>query len=266
MRTETTLCIATLLAGLLLLGMAPAPLQEEETSPLLRVRSPEHDGPNAGFRFVRIRYESNSSRRWGGAPWAYDYPTAERNLHTAIERTTNLRLEGEPIVLTLDDERIFEYPVLYLCEPGFWKTNEAEVENLRAYLDRGGFIIIDDFHDYGGGQVGPQWNNFYHNIKQVFPDREPVELDASHPIWSIYFDIDLDATVSTKIEMGQTPWLDEDDDTYYAIFDDEGRMVGIICYNQDIGDGWEWPDRNVYEASTVSFQMAINFILYALTH
>ncbi len=44
-------------------------------------------------------------------------------------------------------------------------------------------------------------------------------------------------------------------------------MVVVICYNQDIGDGWEWPSgRNLGEASTVSFQMAINFIIYALTH
>ena len=43
-------------------------------------------------------------------------------------------------------------------------------------------------------------------------------------------------------------------------------MMVVICYNQDIGDGWEWPDQNLQDASTVSFQMAINFILYALTH
>ena len=137
---------------------------------------------------------------------------------------------------------------------------------LKEYLDRGGFLIIDDFHDYGRGRVGPQWNNMYDNMKRVLPDQEPVELTADHPIWSIYYDIDPDAAVSTKIETGQTPWLDSDDDTYYGIFDDNERMMVVICYNQDIGDGWEWPDRNVGEASTVSFQMAINFILYALTH
>ena len=57
------------------------------------------------------------------------------------------------------------------------------------------------------------------------------------------------------------------DDIYYGIFDETGRMMIVICYNQDIGDGWEWPGgRNLGEASTVSFQMAINFIIYALTH
>ena len=214
-----------------------------------------------GFQFVRIKYES-----YRGWTWAFDYPTAEENLNIAIERTTVLHVDGAPIVLTLKDEEIFEHPILYLCEPGYWITDEEEITNLQEYFARGGFMIIDDFHDYGDGRVGPEWNNFYHIIKQIFPDREPVELTADHPIWSIYYDIDPDAAVSTKIETGQTPWLDADDDTYYGIFDDTGRMMVVICYNQDIGDGWEWPDYNLQDASTVSFQMAINFILYALTH
>ena len=215
-----------------------------------------------GFRFVRIRYNGTGRSRWGrgGASWAYDYPEAEENLHTAIERTTKIHLEGEPIVLTLKDERIFEHPILYLCEPGYWQTDEEEVENLKRYFARGGFLIIDDFHDYGG--FGPQWNNFYRNLKRVFPDREPVELEPDHPIWSIYYDIDPVEAASTKDYEG----IGRYDDRYFAFFDDDGRMVCVICYNQDIGDGWEWPDRNWAGASTVSFQMAINFIMYALTH
>ena len=219
-----------------------------------------------GIRFVRVRYQGYPGRR--GNAWATDYPTAEANLHEAIQRTTNLYLEGPPIVLALTDDRIFEHPVLYLTEPGYWMTNDEEVANLRKYLDRGGFLIIDDFHDYGRGRVGPQWNNMYNNIKQVFPDREPVELTAKHPIWSIYYDIDPDAAISTKNSEGGRFGMRFGplDDIYYGIFDDDGRMVIVISYNQDIGDGWEWPDRNFAEASTVSFQMAINFFVYALTH
>lgn len=221
-----------------------------------------------GFRFVRVQYTSHGGgfgRR--GNAWATDYPRAEQHLHEAIQRTTGLHIDGPPIVLRLTDDRIFEHPVLYLTEPGYWETNEAEVENLRTYLARGGFLIIDDFHDYGRGQVGPQWNNMYRNIKRVFPDREPVELTADHPIWSVYYDIDPDAAISTK---NSGRWggmrFGPRDDVYYGIFDDSGRMVVAICYNQDIGDGWEWPNRNLADASTVSFQMAINFIIYALSH
>ena len=209
-----------------------------------------------GFRFVRIKYDVVPYAR--AATWAYDYPTAERNLYEAIKRTTILHLEGEPLVLTLDDARIFEHPILYLCEPGYWLTNDAEVENLRKFFARGGFLIIDDFHDWGG-QKGPEWNNFYDNLKRVFPDREPEPVPPDHPVWSIYYDVDPVEAESTKRGFGRY------DDEYYAIYGDDGRMLVIICYNQDIGDGWEWPG-SLADASTVSFQMAINFILYALTH
>lgn len=218
------------------------------------------------FRFVRVKYDANQGEggRYGRRrqnAWATDWPTADVNLHAAIERTTNIPLAGDPIYLTLRDKSIFQYPVLYITEPGYWLIHDDEVENLRKYIDRGGFLIVDDFHDYGDGITGPQWENFYNNIKRVFPDIEPVELPRDHPIWSIYYDIDPLTALSTKGSR-----FDMDDDTYYGMFDKNGRMIVVICYNQDIGDGWEWPGRNLGDASTVSFQMAINFIMYALSH
>ncbi|NND71884.1 MAG: DUF4159 domain-containing protein [Rhodothermales bacterium] len=247
------------------MGATKTPTTETHfTSPAF-TSAPHASGDDYGFRFVRVQYDDFGRRRWNA--WATDYPTAEQNLHEAIDRLTRIELDGAPIVLRLTDDRIFEHPVLYLTEPGYWLTNDDEVANLRRYLDRGGFLIIDDFHDYGRGSVGPQWNNMYDNIKRVYPDREPVELTADHPIWSIYYDIDPDAAMSTK--NGEGPYggrFGPLDDIYYGIFDDTGRMVIVIAYNQDIGDGWEWPDRNLAEASTVSFQMAINFIMYALSH
>ncbi len=246
-------------------------LPEEPQTSTITLRVP--DGVHAaqsvahddGFRFVRIRY--NGRTRWGNPSWRYDWPSAELNLHEALSLTTSIELEGEPIVLSLKDPEIFDYPMLYLCEPGYWEADDEEVAALRTYLLRGGFILIDDFHDYGDGQVGPEWENFYSIIERVFPDREMVNLDPDHPIWSIYYDVDPVEARSTKWQSGEVPWLDIDDDTYLGIFDDNGRLMVLICYNQDIGDGWEWPSgRNLGEASTVSFQMAINFILYILTH
>ena len=218
------------------------------------------------FRFVRVKYDDNDGfggGRYGwrrNGAWATDWPAADFNLHQAIERTTEIPLAGNPIVLTFRDKDIFQYPVLYLTEPGYWLLHDDEAENFREYVDRGGFVIIDDFHDYSNRVTGPQWDNFYMNIKRVFPEYEPIELPQDHPVWSIFYDIDPLSAISTK---GR---FDYDEDVYYGIFDDNGRMMVVICYNQDIGDGWEWPGRNLGEASTVSFQMAINFIMYALSH
>ena len=239
-------------------GARPAAAQFGGSPP--EVPSAEASTPDDyGFSFVRVKYRSTRSSRWGGETWAYDYPTAEKNLYEALKRASNIHLAGPPLVLTLGDERIFEHPVLYLTEPGYWTADEKDIENVQKYFARGGFMIIDDFHDYPGG-ASREWDNFYRNIKRIFPDREPVRLPSSHPVWSIYYDIDPGAAASTKPDFGR------EEDEYYAIFDDNGRMMAVICYNQDVGDGWEWPGRNLANASTVSFQMAINFIMYAMTH
>jgi len=215
--------------------------------------------PDHGFRFVRVQFDSNAPgmRSMGGAPWSHDHPRAELQFYEALERTTQIHVEGPPLVLTLKDERIFEHPLLYLCEPGYWTMDDEEVETLRAYLERGGFILFDDFR----GERELQ--QLYDQLKRLFPDREPVEIPPDHPIWSIYYDVD--PVAAPSLVRGGFRFADYED-RYFALFDDRGRIMALLCYNQDIGDGWEWPERNVEDASTISFQMGINFLMYALTH
>ncbi len=217
--------------------------------------------PDMGFQFVRIKYGESSTgqgygRHWRRhMPWAHDHPTAELNFYEALKRTTRIPVMEEPIVLELSDNRIFEHNFLYLCEPGFWELGDEEVANLKQFLDRGGFILFDDFR----GQ--DEWMWFEEAMQQVLPDTRAVEIPADHPIWSIYFDIDPIAAPSL-VSGGFGPT----EDRYRAYFGKDGRMMALACFNQDIGDGWEWPDRNIAKASTVSFQMGINFLMWALTH
>src|SRR5690606_35306803 len=119
-----------LLFLLVLAALVPlTPVRPAAGQGLAAAYAPADATADLGFRFVRIRYRTNGYSR--AATWAYDYPTAEQNLYVALERTTKLYLEGAPLVLTLHDERIFDYPVLYLCEPGFWQTDDEEVANLK---------------------------------------------------------------------------------------------------------------------------------------
>jgi hypothetical protein len=219
-----------------------------------------------GFRFVRVRYDVGGGgsgfgggrrgrRGFGGGPqWSHDYPTAEENFYTALKRTT--AIEEPYLILELSDDRIFEYPILYLCEPGYWNMSDQDVAQLREYLNRGGFILFDDF----GGQR--EWFVFYEQMKRVFPDREPEEIPLDHPIWDIYYNVD---PVSAPSLVSRREY-DQGEDRYLAYFDDKGRMMALVSHNQDLGDGWEWPDRNFADGSTISFQMGINFVMYALTH
>ena len=215
-----------------------------------------------GFRFVRIQFESGQSGgpSWGwgrgGAMWAHDYPVAEENFYIALKRTTSIQVEEPYLVLELSDDRIYEHPILYLCEPGYWKMTEDEVDRLREYLERGGFILFDDFRgDY-------EWYNLYEQMQRVLPGLEPRELTAAHPIWSIYYDVDPVAAPSLVSGYQGS----READRYMGYFGDDGRLMALANRNQDIGDGWEYPNRDFDNASTVSFQMGINFVIYALTH
>src|SRR5262245_43112406 len=110
------------------------------------------------FAFTRIRYGGRGGL-FGGGAWAHDYPTADRNLSSILDYITNMRvrLDGTN-VLDLDDARIFENPILYVSEPGYWRIQESEAKNLRAHLLKGGFIIFDDFE-------GDHWVNLVEQMR-----------------------------------------------------------------------------------------------------
>ena len=143
---------------------------------------------NAGeFNFVRVQFDTYWGRGRGYGPWAIDFPDADVNFLRGVSRLTNVRVMSEPIVLRLDDDQIFDYPFLYMLEVGQGgglTLSPREIENLREYLLRGGFLLVDDFW----GQQ--QWNNFYAAFSQVFPDREIIELAPDHEIFHVYYDID----------------------------------------------------------------------------
>ncbi|MCP4725140.1 MAG: DUF4159 domain-containing protein [bacterium] len=225
------------------------------------VSAPPRD--DHGFRFVRVQYSMGNMGggmgRYYEPPWRHDYPTAEENLYSALRRTTEIRVDGNYLILSLRDKRIFEYPFLYLCEPGFWSMDEEELTNVREYLLRGGFILFDDFRG------DREWYNFEYNIKRIFPEKQMEELEPDHPIWSVYYDVDpIEAPSMVSGTRGFQPG--KYDDAYYGMYDDKGRLMFLACFNQDIGDGWEWPNRNWNNESTIAFQMGINVIIYALTH
>ena len=117
------------------------------------------------FNFVRVQFDTYYGGGFGYGPWSIDFPDADINFLRGVSRLTNIRVMSEPIVLRFDDEKIFDYPFLYMLEVGQGgglSLTPNEVENMREYLLRGGFLLIDDFW----GQR--QWDNFYAAFSLVF--------------------------------------------------------------------------------------------------
>jgi hypothetical protein len=231
------------------------------------------------FTFVRIIYSSKSSGRGrgygrGGGCWT-DYPDSDLNFSFRLQQLTAMKVAPEGVQLELSDPRLFDYPFIYLIEPGRLLFREAEVQALRRYLLGGGFLMVDDF--WGEDE----WDNFYQEIKRVFPDREPEDITMAHPIFNTVFPLN-----EVLDEMPQIPSIrqaqrgrnegrtwersDARDPYYRVVTNDKGRVMVIICHNTDLGDGWEregedeWYFREFSEKK--AYPLGINIVFYAMTH
>lgn len=242
------------------------------------------------FTFVRLEYDSmgrGGGRRRGGGfggggfgggygfrgggGWATDFPDSDLNFSFRLQQLTSLRVNPMPIHMRVTDERVADYPFLYMIEPGGLVFSEEEVVAMRKYLLNGGFLMVDDF--WGDWA----WENFYREIKRVFPEREPVELPLDHPIFQCVYRLkakpQMPSIHTWGWEQGVT-WEDHGPGSetvhYRAIFDDKNRMMAIICHNTDLGDGWEreGEDPRYFQmfSEKMAYPMGINIVTYAMTH
>lgn len=224
--------------------------------------------PHDVFTFVRVRYDSPGAD-WGEyGKWATDFPDSDLNFPFRLQQLTSLVVDPKPRIVRLTEEELFDYPFVYLIEPGRMRLSEEEVVALRRYLLGGGFLMVDDFW---GDQ---EWMNFHFEIKRVFPDRDPEDLPVEHEIFHIVYDLHEKPQVpSINAAMaGYTHERGSDgaEPHYRALFDDDRRMMAIICHNTDLGDGWEREGvdpRYFSEYSEKrSYPMGINIVTYAMTH
>ena len=223
------------------------------------------------WTFVRIRYESNVPPLRGrftmpeDETWYIDAPAAEQNLSRRLKTVTSIHV-NDPINMTLDDPRLWQYPWIYIVEPGTMKLREHEVPILREFLLRGGTLTFDDFH-------GPiEWETMEREMKRVFPDREIVDLPSSHPIFNCFYQLDgFPQTPGLgSFLQGRTWEKGGFEGRLRAIEDDSGRAMVLINWNTDMGDGWEWSNAAEYPGyvrfTAQAYRMQINEIIYSLTH
>lgn len=229
--------------------------------------------PNDTFTFCRIRYTS-----WNRQPkWAVDYPDSDLNFSQRLEELTTINVsrddQGEirHVVLKITDEELFNYPFIYMIEVGELAFTDEEVERLRTYLLRGGFLMVDDFW-------GPnEWDNWEYEIGRVFPPDEykMVELGLDHPIFNMVFVLKEKPQVPSLYFWNGTGLTSEryhksKDPHYKGIFDKNGRLMVVICHNTDLGDGWEREGENESYFNEFSakkaYPLGINIVVYAMTH
>jgi len=226
------------------------------------------------FTFTRIEYDSHGgSYGWRGGrggsrgKWRTDYPDADLNLSFRLKELTSLEVDPNGKIIRLTDPELFDQPFIYIIEPGHLQFNEEEVVALRRYLNKGGFLMVDDFW----GEA--EWDNFYQQMKRVFPEREPTEVPLEHEIFHIVYDLEKKPqipSINHYMSGMRTERPDAQFPHYRGIFDDDGRMMAFICHNTDLGDGWEREgvDKGYFEtySEPYAYPLGINIVTYAMTH
>lgn len=211
------------------------------------------------FTVVRLRWTADFSRRSGfGAAWNHDYPRAERHLSMILRELTSLDVSPDrQLILTLDDPELFNHPLAFMWEPGFWILNDREAESFRAWLMKGGFAVFEDFD---GAQ---QWAHFAAQMRRVLPEGRLVRLDGTHRIFDAFFTLkDIHAIVHPM--SGITP-------SYYGIFEDNDpsrRLMVVANFDNDVPEYWEWSGEGIYpfDASNEAYKLGVNYVVYGLTH
>jgi hypothetical protein len=217
---------------------------------------------------ARLKYRNGpGARRYRGGPgaWTTDYPRSDRHFLEGVRRLTRIdsRSVEQPVEPDGTDD-IYNWPFVYAVEVGQWTLNEAEAAQVRDFLDRGGFLMVDDFHGTS------EWAFFIESMNRVFPDRPIVDLADAEPIFHNIYDLDHRVQVpgAQYLRSGRTYERDGYEARWRGIFDDKNRLVVAICHNMDLGDAWEWSDDPRYPEkwASLAYRIAMNYFVYDLTH
>jgi hypothetical protein len=206
------------------------------------------------FVIVRLRYAHYPG-------WSYDYPEMEQNLTLILKDITALRTRPDGSnILAMDDPQLLDFPIAYLSEPGYWYPTDSEARGLQAYLAKGGFRIVDDFH------FEREWQVFHAAMRKVLPDARIDRLDRSHPVFNSFFSIrSLDVPYPGRL--GEQGLMGE----FFGIHegnDPARRLMVVINYNMDIGDYMEHSGQGWYsvDPTNEAFKFGVNYFIYGLTH
>jgi hypothetical protein len=265
--------LAALVAGVCLVSAAMADPLPWRQYPGVEYSHFDSDLPTdyrtpAEWVFARLMYPSRgwgSAWQYGRTSWTIDYPKGDRHIAALVRRLSIIDARSVEQPVNLDDgDDVFNWPWLYAVEVGQWDLSDSQAEQLREYLLRGGFLMVDDFHG------SEQWSIFVESMQRVFPDRPIVDIPDDDPIFHTFWDLENRQQIPGLQFMMTGRKFEEDgfEARWRGIYDDEGRIVVAICHNMDLGDAVEHSDTPAYpeEYSAVAMRTFLNYIIYAMTH
>lgn len=193
-----------------------------------------------GQKIAVLQYE-------GGGDW-YGNPTSLPNLIQFCNNNIETKIDTKAASVKVDDPALFSYPFVHMTGHGNVFFSEKALNNLRDYLNSGGFLHIDD--NYGMDQyIRPQ-------LKLLFPEAELKELPADHPIFRAAFPFK-DGLPKIHEHDGLRPQA-------FGLYR-QNRLVLLYTFECDLGDGWESAQvhNDPEEVRLKALKMGANIIKFA---
>jgi hypothetical protein len=222
----------------------------------------------------RLMYPS-AGRGWGGSwkhggtGWTDDYPRGDRTFVGMLRRFTRTQVRGVEQPVDLDyPEDVGYWPFMVVGLAQSWELSDEQAATMREYLLKGGFLFCDSFFGTRNLVV------YEESLRRVFPDKAIVDLTDDHPIFHTVFDLPEMTKVQipnwNSLRYGGGGWMGADGRVprWRGVSDDDGRLMILIAYNNDVMDGWQWADDPRYpgELANLALRLGVNVAMYAMTH
>ena len=242
-------------------------------------RFPTRETFEGSFHFCRVMFSSDHREKQG---WSTDYPGADLNFSTRLAELTKVRVKmthdgGEifpdAVVVRLTDAALFKCPFTLMEDAGTARFTDEEVVRLRAYLLKGGFLLVSDYH----GTFGQE--QFDEEIGRALPRAEFPIVDLAppnHPLWRTMFQVTRLpqlASINTWRRTGGGTierWnVEEGPPGARGIEDVHGRLMVVMIHNTDVPDAWEREAEDpeyFFRFSPEAYAVGINILLYSMTH
>lgn len=204
---------------------------------------------------IVARWHFGTNGNIGHMGWCHNYPNSDRNFNEFISNSTGIDVEVASYrIVELGDPDVFDYPFAYVSEPGEMELTDQEANNLREFIDRGGFVLMDDFD--GSWQL----ENMRDEVQQVFPERPFFTVTTSHQVFNIHFELpDLE---------GMAPYVPGGKIVYFGMLNERGELAIAAGHNNDLANFWDWYDQAYapLEPAADAFRLGINFVIWSMTH
>lgn len=204
-------------------------------------------GPSQSFFFTRLQYQSGD--------WNTDQRMPSNILNSLVEYTT-VPIDEKENVIALSSSKLFDSPFCYLSGHKLVQFTAEEKSNFEKYVERGGFVFVDDCnHDIDGLFA----KSFERQMEEIFPG-ELNKIPNDHDLYKIFFEFDK-GPPTTSVELNG--WGDDLVHDYLKAIVIDGQ-IRVLYSNKDYGCEWDFDHRNKRWMAIDNTRFGINIVMYAL--